>query len=988
MKNWLAVGLVAASTLVAQAELKFKSVLAKGEDGSKGKIVFVNDGEESVNASDYKLLIAKRGKKLKLEDAVQFDAKSIGANEEYTYKTKDVKPKNFPYLVLYKGEDIVDTAKVPVDLVDGATYDILNGLIGESKVGPQIGPLYGIKDAPSDLAPLATAKTNEDYTVTFAVNPLKDETIDGVDLLYRADFGSIKSLSMTKGDYEKKNRGQLWTAVIPAEDIPEAGKLLQLAANIKVGENTYRSPAFRNPDDGYEWYGTVVNPEVLNDSKLVTWHLFVTGESISQMDVDIDSQDTKKVPYGARAAIWDSQTGQYYDNVRIDLRGNTSATYRKKSHAYKFAKCLPYTGTNPFDGAEIEIRKTSTIAEYCDPCYLHQSLSFYIFRQVGSPVPFDYPVRLNLNGEFYQLAMHSVRFTDEYLEDYLGLDGDGYGYKNSGCLSPTLTSWVTIEKKMPDDDDETSAAALEPLKNWTTSFGATMVANKDDQTTVTKEVVKTFDLPAWINYLAAARITMEGDDSWANLSTYWDKEVTGTWRPLGYDFSQSMGFIYYAQWKGTKPAWTAEEDKFKAHPLFGGRRVLCYFANGTRSHSGSENWAMEAIWQSTKFRRMYLRRLRTLMDEQLKEPGTSKEATPFWDYVVAFTNATAECAALDNAKWRYDSDWTSKGVYCWDKALSVEEGVEDMWEHYIVPRRHHLFDTHSVTNTAKTIGYGQNLNAGIPLSQPATADLKDNFALVLKSHALIIYNHNDVAVDMSGWKLKNACKFTLPEGTVIDANDVVYVVEDRKSFIEENDFALLDQVIVGNAEFDIAGNSNAILQDANKVTVASVEGHDAAAEKENLKRWFNSSKNGSWQSDVSRTWLDAEIDIYTPSAAQPTDFVTIDTTLNYEGEGEMPTSVPSGAVTGLIIHDGKWLAYSSVNGQWTELTGIEAPAAGWETAIRTIYNRRTGKATFYADGILIGSVQATGAISHIAVGTDTFGPLYGDTRPGMIFILQ
>ena len=237
----------------------------------------------------------------------------------------------------------------------------------------------------------------------------------------------------------------------------------------------------------------------------------------------------------------------------------------------------------------IEIRKTSLVAEYCDPAYVRQSLAFHLFRKVGCRIPFHYPVRVNLNGEFYQLAFHSARFSDELIEDYYGLDPLGYGYKNSGCLTPSLKNWVTCEKKTPDDGDETSGAAMKPLKDWTTHFGSGLRMNADDQDSVTRAVVETFDLPAWINYLAAARITMECDDSWANLSTYWDRNGTGTWMPLGYDMNQSWGHIYHSQWGGAKDGLYAELDQHKAHPLFGGTRVLCYFPNGNRSHAGGRN---------------------------------------------------------------------------------------------------------------------------------------------------------------------------------------------------------------------------------------------------------------------------------------------------------------------------------------------------------------------------------------------------------------
>ena len=52
---------------------------------------------------------------------------------------------------------------------------------------------------------------------------------------------------------------------------------------------------------------------------------------------------------------------------------------------------------------------------------------------------------------------------------------------------------------------------------------------------------------------------------------------------------------------------------------------------------------------------------------------------------------------------------------------------------------------------------------------------------------------------MSGWILTGAVQWTLPAGTVIDANDTLTIVFDRKAYIATHTAELTDQVIVGNA---------------------------------------------------------------------------------------------------------------------------------------------------------------------------------------------
>ena len=907
--------------LGAAAELRITEICPKTAEVydanglESGWVELYNDGEEPVDLADYELVRVNRGKKLEPGAKKKNLAKlSLGpgetlrvwTSEEYSnckdlggsgnvevfdgrmvYPNK-VNPKKFPYLALYHKTDttnLVDAVAIPVDIKDGATFErdwsigtryawkiVIDGASGGQGLtalpyGPNVGPLYGVKHSESDLAPTAVATSGVPYSVSLAVNPFSGSTMPGdaieaVTLEFCCDFGATNAVTMTKSDKADKSKGWMWSAEIPASAIPsEPGRLIRWRAKITDGDgNVWTSPSFCNPDDGYAWYGTITEPGTLDDAKLQTWHMFVEGENnLAQMDVDADKQNLSLVPYNARCSVYDSQTGMYYDNVRIDLRGNTSGGFRKKSHGFRFSKCQPMTCVNPLEEnakfRKIETRKTSLVAEYCDPAYVRQSLAFHLIRESGGYAPFHYPVRVNLNGAFYQLAFHSNRFSDELIEDWHEFDEKGYGYKNSGTLSPTLSgdrlagSTIPCEKKTPDDGVETGAAALRQLAAWTASFGGSLIKGVDDQPAVCRAVVETFDLPAWINYLAATRITMECDDSYANLSSYGDVNVTGTWRPLAYDMNQSWGHIYNGQWNGQKitPGEVmanpyAEEDRHKAHPFYGGMRVISHNAAG--ADDNRPNYAFEAVWQSTKFRRLYLRRLRSLMDEWLGAPGTPKEDTKAWRYVVAVTNATHECAILDYEKWRaHESNpagpgtfWTKTGTFCWTGKITHDQGVEDLWMNYIIPRRRHLFETHSITNTEKGIGYAQNLSAGIPDAQLSAASLVGCLSLVGQTaDELILFNNCDEAIDLSGWTLSGGVMGTLPAGTVVDAKDTITLVRDRKSWIAANRGDLGDRVVVGN--FDFAGSGDVVL------TAAADAGGGAApfVPSGRVFRWFDAS---------------------------------------------------------------------------------------------------------------------------------------------------
>ena len=191
----------------------------------------------------------------------------------------------------------------------------------------------------------SAAAPGVDYTVTYEIHPLSEEpdnAITAVTLLYRADFGEVQEAEMAYNEATG-----LWEGTIPAAALPEAGHLLRYAARITDGDgNRWRSPSFCNPDDGYEWFGTIVKGETATDETLQTFHLFADSTALANMDKQYDAI-SGSLPLGARVGVFDEQSNTYYDNVRIDLRGNTSAGFNKKSHGLRFSKCQPLSCTNP-----------------------------------------------------------------------------------------------------------------------------------------------------------------------------------------------------------------------------------------------------------------------------------------------------------------------------------------------------------------------------------------------------------------------------------------------------------------------------------------------------------------------------------------------------------------------------------------------------------------------------------------------------------------
>lgn len=785
-----------------------------------------------------------------------FDGKPIWYDEMLIWGDK-VNPKKFPYVTLvYRpaaatADTILETVIIPSDTPEG--YSIIVGHAEDEaaaterwlcptptknapnsdtaalvKIGPNVGPAYGVKHSATEFGPVAPAKPGVAYMVTMNVNPIyhasgtrTGDAITSVTLVYRTKLGEGASGEVTMEKTGTNDGGDVWTATIPADAIPsEPGQLIQWKTKITDGaNNTWTSPSFMNKDDGYEWFGTITEPGELNSAKLPTWHLFVDDASKAQMDTDADAQTLAN---NARVAIYDSSTSNYYDYVRIDLRGNTSSHFTKKSHGLRFAKAHPLTMKDAVRGTEWkEIRKSSLIGEPADPSFMRQMIAFWLWDRMGNKVPFDFPVRCNLNGEFYQLAFHSERFTDELIEDIYGFDKFGYGYKNVGTLkSNSGTTAGGIEKKTPDDGNETDISVLQNELRAKITAAGNVTNSKDgsstaglDNAALTKFVVEKFDLPAWLNYLASARITQEMDDVWANVSIYYDNAEmkegargTGTWRPLGYDFNLTFGQWYYND-VGSGSGLMATQDWFKSHPFYGGNRVRCYKQEGMSTTCNDGNNGFEAVWQSAKFRRLYLRRLRTLMDQELKEPGTEEKDVPFMAKMRVLAALMEEDAALDQEKWPHSASNTGaidvwRNGTAWPATMSA--GIDDIWNNYVVPRQTHLYVTHAITNTEKKVGYGTSLNAGIPDAQSALDDLKEGLSAAAVDGGIVIRNANEETIDLSGWEVSGPVVMKLPAGTVIDEGTAenpgeLFVVTDRRAYVAANKATLTDQVIIGNA---------------------------------------------------------------------------------------------------------------------------------------------------------------------------------------------
>ncbi|MDO8349289.1 MAG: CotH kinase family protein, partial [Planctomycetota bacterium] len=399
------------------------------------------------------------------------------------------------------------------------------------------------------------------------------------------------------------------------------------------------------------------------------FHLFVAPSQTAR----IDSEG------GGRIAFF--HDGEFYDNIYMELRGNTSAGLNKKSHRLEFNR--DHELRHPGPGGRT--RRSSLLAEYLDPAYLRQHLSFWFLDQIGVPAPYAYPVRVQMNGQFYQLAFHNDVIGREQVER-MGYDPRGALYKAVGNLTPNFSSTGVFQKLEPEGDPtRTDYLALANGINEASSVDVRR-----------RTVFDLLDVPQVINHLAGTRWCAENDDVWANMSLYRDTFGDGLWRNIPFDMNASWGQLY----GGSNPL-EATVDSSKSHPLYGGS-----------STEGNFNRLYDVIVRLPETRQMLLRRQRSILDQMVQPPGTPAEERILETHIRQMTNLIAAEAALDRAKW---------GFSPWAPGKTFAAGVGDLLTQFVEPRRRHWYVTHSITNTSRPIGITSSSNAGIPLAQSPDA---------------------------------------------------------------------------------------------------------------------------------------------------------------------------------------------------------------------------------------------------------------------------
>ena len=419
--------------------------------------------------------------------------------------------------------------------------------------------------------------------------------------------------------------------------------------------------------------------------------------------------------------------GVLYDNVFIRLRGDTTTSLPKKS--FKIVFNDGYHLRLLADGHTVdEINVNSNVR---DTSHLHQTLAWEAFRDAGTPYSLAFPVRVQRNGLFYGIFTLVEQPEAEYFARQ-ELDWEGALYKiNSNDLSADTDH---IEKKTRTDENNDD---LQALINGIHLNGAARRAYLYDNV----------NIPAIINYLAVSTVIHDWDIVIKNYYLYRDTRGTGEWQYLPWDKDLTFGAL-------------AEND-LNSHPLHGTQaHPLVYVESGTQRW----NHLTDALLTTPEIRAMYLRRLRSVMDQLLQEATTPYDARYFETRIDELAGQLAGDAALD--------------AEFWSSPQPFGAAINELKTAGIDARRRDLYLDHGPDAPDGIIPSAQSPHSRILFNDiaiaPATIEANAEF--------FVLRNPNAYAVDISGWRISGDVTYTFQPGVVIPADSELYVAKDVRAF--------------------------------------------------------------------------------------------------------------------------------------------------------------------------------------------------------------
>ncbi len=542
--------------------------------------------------------------------------------------------------------------------------DVSYGVTTNPTPGYFLAPTPGAANAAtvSTSGPIITEVTsnpgaiadNTNLTVTARVRP-RGAAIDAVSLVYRVMFGTEVTVPMhddgLAGDAVAGD-GKYAASISASAAAPGEMLRWKVVARDVLTKSTNEPLNLDNTGErrSPQYFGTIIDDPAIN-TQLDDFHWFIQTPT----GADIET--------GTRSSVFFD--GEFYDNVFSGSRGATSQSVSKKSYKFEFnvGHDFRYAADEP---RVTEINVNST---FQDKAYIRPILTFDAYADAGVPAADSAVWRIEQNGQFFSVANFVEQVDEDFLEKN-GLDPEGALYKMFNGVSSSTSG---VEKKTREYEDN---ADLQALVAGVSPSNANRAAYIFDN----------FDIPAMINY-ATEGIISQDFDRWAkNFFLYRDTNGSGEWMQIPHDKDLTFGkYFFDDQITGTAYNFEASLPASRQipHPFQGAAANACCGGG-----NGVPNWIIDALVSNPRTREMYLRRLRTLMDEQLQAPGTPVAEREFESQIDALAAKIAPDAALDLAKWG--------AIY--GSVINFPTAIGQLKTNYLDERRVFLYQTHGAAS--------------------------------------------------------------------------------------------------------------------------------------------------------------------------------------------------------------------------------------------------------------------------------------------------
>ncbi len=515
---------------------------------------------------------------------------------------------------------------------------------------------------------------------------------------------------------------ELWTATIPAS-ASTPGEMVRWKVLAQDSGNLSGLAPLHLTAESAEYFGTVIaDPNVTSALPTIYW--FVENPSLA---------DTTT---GTQCSLW--HLGEFYDNQFCRKRGASTAKYKKKSYKIDFN---PGEKFRMFEehGRMEEINLNTT---WTDKSYLRQLLSAETYHNSGLESSLASMVHLRQNIAFKGLYTFIEQVDDELLER-LQEDPDGALYKMGNAL---MHATANVEKKTrtwEGNQDLQDLVDGVDLNNSVADFERYLFDN--------------IDLPKVLSYLVGTSLMNDNDHMAKNYYLYRDSDGDREWSFLPWDKDLTFGRNWTQSGGVNNDSMWADIDP-QCHPLFGDQ--------GHPSLGGWWNRLINACYSVPRIQEMYVRRLWTVMEQELQDPNTPASNLIFENHIDALQQLLATEVTQDVQVW---------GSPSWGTSMTFQQAIDQLKQDYLEPRRVHLYQTH--TQSGVLPGHPSSpplILLGSMEPDPVSGNDDEEW--------LELINPTLDAVDMSGWTLTGGIDFDFAPGTVVPAGDSVYLSPDLFAF--------------------------------------------------------------------------------------------------------------------------------------------------------------------------------------------------------------